>query len=78
MALLYIASRMRWSETAQLILNTPAMIVEGFLLALFQAHNMSKVPRTEQLYGVLVRRRLLSECVGYLEGVELENDKGCE
>jgi low-affinity ferrous iron transport protein len=75
-ALLCIASGMRWSETAQLICNTPTMIVEGFfLLVLFQAHNMSKVKRREQVYDILVRRRLLNEWVICLE---LEKDRGCE
>jgi low-affinity ferrous iron transport protein len=44
--LLAVATGLRWSETGQLICNTPTMIVEGFLLlVLFQAHNLENVRR---------------------------------
>lgn len=40
LGLVILASAMLWSETAQLIANTPTMIIEGFfLLILVQAHN---------------------------------------
>lgn len=39
-AVLAIATGMSWSETGQLICNTPTMIVEGFLL-LIQAHKVT-------------------------------------
>jgi low-affinity ferrous iron transport protein len=62
--LLSVATGMWWSETGQLICNTPTMILEGFfLLVLFQAHNMSIVRRTDQFHDVLSRRRNLNSLV---------------
>ncbi len=62
--LLAVATGLRWSETGQLICNTPTMIVEGFLLlVLFQAHNLGNVRRRGQVGWVLERR---SRIVGYL------------
>ncbi|KAF3769787.1 Low affinity iron permease, partial [Cryphonectria parasitica EP155] len=45
-ALLIVATAMQWTETGQLLCNTPTMIVEGFLLILLlQAHNMDDEKR---------------------------------
>lgn len=56
-AVLVVATAMRWSETGQLICNTPTMIVEGFLLlALIQAHNTTHSQRRLQFRDILVRR----------------------
>ncbi len=65
--LLCVATGLLWSETGQLICNTPTMIVEGFLfLVLFQGHNMSNVERRGQFGDVLTRRNMLKSCVrGY-------------
>jgi low-affinity ferrous iron transport protein len=47
---LTIASALKWSETGQLICNTPTMIVEGFLLlALIQAHNRTNQRRRMEI-----------------------------
>ncbi|KAI7904041.1 low-affinity Fe(II) transport protein [Cokeromyces recurvatus] len=55
--LLGVASGMKWSETGQLLCNTPTMIIEGFLLiVLIQAHNMSDLKRRVQLHDILLRR----------------------
>lgn len=51
------ASGLHWSETGQLICNTPTMIIEGFfLLVLIQAHNMVNENRRTQFKEILVRR----------------------
>jgi low-affinity ferrous iron transport protein len=66
--LLIIATIMRWSETGQLLCNTPTMIIEGFLLlALIQAHNMANEERGEEFIGVLKRRLVLNSYVQTLE-----------
>lgn len=45
--LIIIASAMKWSETGQLLANTPTMIIEGFfLLILIQAHNWADERRS--------------------------------
>ncbi|PMD60108.1 Low affinity iron permease [Hyaloscypha bicolor E] len=49
LSLIAIATGLRWSETGQLLCNTPTMIVEGFLLlVLFQAHNLGNIKRRGQ------------------------------
>ena len=59
-ALLVIASAMQWTETGQLLCNTPTMIVEGFLLLmLIQGHNGAENKRRIQWSGVLDRRLAL-------------------
>ncbi|KAI1864750.1 hypothetical protein JX265_008474 [Neoarthrinium moseri] len=59
-SLIAIASAMQWTETGQLLCNTPTMIVEGFLLiTLLQAHNMADEKRTETYDSILKRRLLL-------------------
>ncbi|KAJ6114238.1 low affinity iron transporter-like protein [Penicillium sp. IBT 16267x] len=56
-AVLVIATAMHWSETGQLICNTPTMIVEGFLLlVLIQAENMTNTDRRLQFRDTLRRR----------------------
>ncbi|KUJ20485.1 Low affinity iron permease, partial [Mollisia scopiformis] len=54
---LAVATALRWSETGQLIANTPTMIIEGFLLlVLIQAHNIAIVKRWFEFGAVLERR----------------------
>lgn len=66
--LLTIATFMRWSETGQLLCNTPTMIAEGFLLlVLIQAHNTSNEERGNDFNGVLKRRLLLNS---YVHGLD--------
>lgn len=56
--LIVMACAMSWSETAQLICNTPTMIIEGFfLLILIQAHNWADDERSNMV-GELVASRL--------------------
>ncbi|PMD48097.1 Low affinity iron permease [Hyaloscypha variabilis F] len=63
--LLAIATGLRWSETGQLLCNTPTMIVEGFLLlVLFQAHNLANVERRGQVGRALERRGRIGELLG--------------
>lgn len=51
---------MHWSVTAQLIANTPTMIVEGFfLLILIQAHDMSDKQKTKIIEELTDSRRKL-------------------
>ncbi|KAF8867158.1 Low affinity iron permease [Acephala macrosclerotiorum] len=62
---LLIATALRWSETGQLIANTPTMIIEGFLLlVLIQAHNIAIIKRRLQFGGVLERREVLDNILG--------------
>ncbi|KAF3389630.1 Low-affinity iron/zinc ion transport protein fet4 [Penicillium rolfsii] len=64
---LVIATAMKWSETGQLICNTPTMIIEGFLLlVLIQAHNMSNTHRRLQFRDVLRRRLAMNSQVCHL------------
>ncbi|ESZ92913.1 hypothetical protein SBOR_6686 [Sclerotinia borealis F-4128] len=63
-ALLVIASIMKWSETGQLLCNTPTMIVEGFLLLiLIQAHNIANIARGADFQSLLKHRLLLNQYV---------------
>lgn len=63
-AVLVIATVMHWSETAQLICNTPTMIVEGFLLlVLIQAHNASNTQRRLHFRDALRRRLAMNSHV---------------
>jgi low-affinity ferrous iron transport protein len=69
--LIAIATGLRWSETGQLLCNTPTMIVEGFLLlVLFQAHNLGNVRRRGQFGLVLERRGRMEAFLGCM-GVAL-------
>ncbi|CAD6501157.1 BgTH12-01411 [Blumeria graminis f. sp. triticale] len=66
--LLVAASAMLWSETAQLLCNTPTMIVEGFLLlVLIQAHNHTNDERKSDFGGLLKRKLLLQEFIQTLD-----------
>lgn len=57
--LIIMACAMMWSETAQLVCNTPTMIIEGFfLLILIQAHNWADAERSNMI-GELVKSRML-------------------
>lgn len=59
LGLVILASALLWSETAQLIANTPTMIIEGFfLLILVQAHNWASDERRFTL-SELNRSRVL-------------------
>ncbi|ROV87194.1 hypothetical protein VSDG_09934 [Cytospora chrysosperma] len=61
-ALIVVASAMRWTETGQLLCNTPTMIVEGFLLiTLLQAHNMADHKRRMTYEDILNRRLVLDK-----------------
>lgn len=60
--LLIIASAMQWTETGQLLCNTPTMIVEGFLLiTLLQAHNMADTKKRMTYEDILNRRLVLDK-----------------
>ncbi|KAH8895953.1 Low affinity iron permease, partial [Thozetella sp. PMI_491] len=59
-ALIGVASAMQWTETGQLLCNTPTMIFEGFLLiTLMQAHNMEDDCRRVVYDDILMRRLVL-------------------
>ncbi|ROW12740.1 hypothetical protein VMCG_00333 [Cytospora schulzeri] len=61
-ALVVVASAMQWTETGQLLCNTPTMIVEGFLLiTLLQAHNMADNRRRTTYEDILNRRLVLDK-----------------
>lgn len=63
-ALIIVASAMQWTETGQLLCNTPTMIVEGFLLImLLQAHNFAD-GRRRIVHDDILRRRIAMQ--GYL------------
>lgn len=48
--LISVASGMHWSQTGQLLANTPTMIIEGFfLLILLQAHNWADIERRAEI-----------------------------
>lgn len=62
--LIIVASAMKWSETGQLICNTPTMIIEGFfLLILMQAHNWSDEELRVEVAALSMRRQILNEFV---------------
>lgn len=59
--LIVIASALQWTETGQLLCNTPTMIAEGFLLImLLSAHNTADVKR-KIVYDDILNRRLVLE-----------------
>lgn len=61
-ALLVVASALQWTETGQLLCNTPTMIVEGFLLAvLLQSHNLADARRRRTHEDILQRRVALAD-----------------
>lgn len=64
-ALICIASGLRWSETGQLLANTPTMIIEAFfLLILLQAHNWADITRRAEIALLYNRRMFLLEYLG--------------
>lgn len=77
--LLVTATALGWTETAQLLCNTPTMIVEGFLLlVLIEAHNGADARRRGAFKDVLIRRTALWGRVagaGGGAGVEKEWDE---
>lgn len=67
--LIAMACGLLWSETAQLICNTPTMIIEGFfLLILIQAHNWAGDERSATVTELTKSRMLLynyvAKCFG--------------
>lgn len=71
-ALIGIASGLRWSETGQLIANTPTMIIEGFFfLILLQAHNWADVQRRAEISLLYSRKNFL---ISYLQSRFGEKD----
>lgn len=71
--LIITASAMLWSETGQLLCNTPTMIIEGFLLlVLIQAHNVTGAARGRAFSGILKRRVVLNWMVNNVEMVSEE------
>lgn len=84
-ALICIASGLQWSETGQLICNTPTMIIEGFLLiVLIQGHNKSNMRRRVILHDIFIRRLKLLQYVhvsqqnGFLNEKHVCSEKGCK
>ncbi|KAJ9294413.1 hypothetical protein DTO271G3_6988 [Paecilomyces variotii] len=79
LALIIIASGLRWSETGQLLCNTPTMIIEGFLLlVLIQTHNMTNTHRRLQFRDALRRRLAMNSQVSGLMprgGVRIGSEK---
>jgi low-affinity ferrous iron transport protein len=75
--LIAVATGLRWSETGQLLCNTPTMIVEGFLLlVLFQAHNLVVVERRREIGQCLERRRVMSGVAKGIKGdTEVDGEK---
>lgn len=64
LGLVILASGMKWSETAQLIANTPTMIIEGFfLLILVQAHNWASDERIMELQELTKSRVLIYQYI---------------
>ncbi|KAK9700341.1 low-affinity Fe(2+) transport protein [Basidiobolus ranarum] len=64
LGLVCMASAMLWNETAQLICNTPTMIIEGFLFnVLIQAHNVANTKRRVVMHDTLLRRLKLIQYV---------------
>lgn len=73
--LLVAASALLWSETGQLLCNTPTMIIEGFLLlVLIQAHNISSAARGREFSGILKRRVILNYAINNVEIVVAPED----
>ncbi|KAF1801149.1 Low-affinity iron/zinc ion transport protein fet4 [Mucor lusitanicus] len=76
LALIAVASAMKWNQTGQLLCNTPTMIIEGFLLiVLIQAHNMSNIKRRVQLHDILIRRLQLLQFAKMNKNVYHVNEK---
>lgn len=64
LALIGVASGMRWNETGQLICNTPTMILEGaFMLMLIEAHNTAHANKRRVMHDILERSVALADGV---------------
>ncbi|ODV61840.1 Low affinity iron permease, partial [Ascoidea rubescens DSM 1968] len=62
--LICIASYMKWRTTAQLICNTPTMIIEGFcLLVLLEGHNQNNAQLRVYVHDSLQRKFYLQQYV---------------
>lgn len=62
--LVIMGCAMKWSEMAQLIANTPTMIIEGFfLLILIQAHDFANAKKAKMVRRLTKSRELLSRFV---------------
>ncbi|KAK9659788.1 low-affinity Fe(2+) transport protein [Basidiobolus ranarum] len=71
--LLCLASGMQWNETAQLLCNTPTMIIEGFLFnVLIQAHNVANTKRRVVMHDILLRRLKLLQ---YARSIGADSEK---
>lgn len=77
-ALLIVASAMQWTETGQLLCNTPTMIVEGFLLlTLIQAENIADDLKKTTYDNILNRRLVLDKHLagwGGVDGYDSDSD----
>lgn len=76
-ALLIVASAMQWTETGQLLCNTPTMIVEGFLLlTLIQAENIADDKKRVTYEDILNRRLVLDKhLAGWgMDGYDSDSD----
>lgn len=70
-ALLIVASAMQWTETGQLLCNTPTMIIEGFLLlTLIQAENIADDLKRVTYEGILQRRLVLDKHLAAWGGMD--------
>lgn len=69
--LVITASAMQWTETGQLLCNTPTMIAEGFLLiTLLNAHNQADNKRRLIYDNILQRRLVLDKHLAAAEDME--------
>ncbi|KAF2642145.1 Low affinity iron permease [Massarina eburnea CBS 473.64] len=64
--LISIASAMQWTETGQLLCNTPTMIVEGFLLIILLQADTTAEEKRRVTYDDILKRRLMLE--GHVAG----------
>ncbi|KAL1853213.1 low-affinity Fe(2+) transport protein [Diaporthe australafricana] len=76
-ALLIVASAMQWTETGQLLCNTPTMIVEGFLLlTLIQAENIADEKKRVTYEDILNRRLVLDKHLAAWGGMDGDDSDG--
>lgn len=74
--LIIMGCAMKWSETAQLIANTPTMIIEGFfLLILIQGHEMADKKRTRIVEQLTDSRRKLFQFLAHAEASTTKNEQ---
>ncbi|GMM46586.1 hypothetical protein DAPK24_031610 [Pichia kluyveri] len=75
LGLVILASAMKWSETAQLVANTPTMIIEGFfLLILVQAHNWASRERSLILEELTKSRTIIYNYIKNNNNINNENN----